>query len=130
MDIVIPIGIYCYFGFDLAGKVAKFSTHQTQSAINAIQYVRNLPKKTFAKRFSQDIFPSSVGIGCKGTENLRDVQENSTFFVIFSLEDAQYPNDIHLIPHDVCVIGDPVAIDIDKEEGERRTRRAHRGYSR
>ena len=35
----------------------------------------NLPKeRTFAKRFSQDIFPSSVGFGCKGTTKFADVQ--------------------------------------------------------
>ena len=41
------------------------------------------PERTFAKRFSQDIFPSSVGFGDKGTENLRDVQEKVHFGVIF-----------------------------------------------
>ena len=35
----------------------------------------NLPKeRTFAKRFSQDIFPSSVGFECKGTIKFADVQ--------------------------------------------------------
>ena len=75
MDIVIPIGIHCYFDFDSVWKVAKFSICQTQSAINAIQYVRNLPlERPFAKRFSQDIFPPSVGFGCKGTTKFADVQ--------------------------------------------------------
>ena len=32
------------------------------------------PKRTFAKHFSQDIFPSSVGIGCKGSEKFASVQ--------------------------------------------------------
>ena len=32
------------------------------------------PERTFAKRFSQDIFPSSVGFGCKGTTKFADVQ--------------------------------------------------------
>ena len=32
------------------------------------------PERTIAKRFSQDIFPSSVGIGGKGTEKFADVQ--------------------------------------------------------
>ena len=32
------------------------------------------PRKTFAKRFSQDIFPSSVGIGDKGSEKFAIVQ--------------------------------------------------------
>ena len=31
-------------------------------------------ERTFAKRFSQDIFPSSVGFGCKGTEKFASVQ--------------------------------------------------------
>ena len=41
------------------------------------------PRKTFAKRFSQDIFPSSVGIGCKGTTIFADMQEKSHFGAIF-----------------------------------------------
>ena len=44
------------------------------------------PRKTFAKHFSQDIFPSSVGFGGKGTENLRDVQEKSHQNAIFMVE--------------------------------------------
>ena len=32
------------------------------------------PERTFAKHFSQDIFPSSVGIGCKGSEKFASVQ--------------------------------------------------------
>ena len=32
------------------------------------------PERTIAKRFSRDIFPSSVGIGCKGSEKFADVQ--------------------------------------------------------
>ena len=35
----------------------------------------NLPKeRTFTKRFSQDIFPSSVGFGCKGSEKFAFLQ--------------------------------------------------------
>ena len=35
----------------------------------------NLPKeRTFAKRFSQDIFPSSVGFECKGTTKFAFLQ--------------------------------------------------------
>ena len=41
------------------------------------------PRKTFAKRFSQDIFPSSVGIGDKGTTKFADMQEKSHFGAIF-----------------------------------------------
>ena len=41
------------------------------------------PRRNLAKRFSQDIFPSSVGIGCKGTIKFADVQEKSHFGVIF-----------------------------------------------
>ena len=45
----------------------------------------NLPKeRTFAKRFSQDIFPSSVGIGDKVTNLFLHKQENmyeNVFFV-------------------------------------------------
>ena len=32
------------------------------------------PERTNAKRFSQDIFPPSVGFGCKGTTKFADVQ--------------------------------------------------------
>ena len=31
-------------------------------------------ERTFAKRFSQDIFPSSVGFECKGTTKFADLQ--------------------------------------------------------
>ena len=31
-------------------------------------------ERPIAKRFSQDIFPSSVGFGCKGTTKFADVQ--------------------------------------------------------
>ena len=41
------------------------------------------PRKTFAKRFSQDKFPSSVGIGDKGTTKFADMQEKSHFGAIF-----------------------------------------------
>ena len=75
MDIVIPIGIYCYFGFIKYSESCEVSNNKTQSAINAIQYVRNLPlERPFAKRFSQDIFPSSVGFGDKGSEKFASVQ--------------------------------------------------------
>ena len=36
MDIVIPIGIYCYFGFVLLVESCEVSVSKTQSAINAI----------------------------------------------------------------------------------------------
>ena len=56
-----------------------------KASINAIQYVRNLPKeRTIAKRFSQDISPSSVGFECKGTIKFADVQENGDFFSRFA----------------------------------------------
>ena len=45
MDIIIPIGIYCYFGFIKYSESCEVSNNKTQSAINAVQYVRNLPKK-------------------------------------------------------------------------------------
>ncbi len=40
-------------------------------------------KKPLRNAFRRTYFPSSVGIGCKGTENLRDVQEKLHFLVIF-----------------------------------------------
>ena len=64
-------------------KLRSFPYTKCKASINAIQYVRNLPKKTIAKRFSQDIFPSSVGIGCKGTTKFADVQEKSHQNAIF-----------------------------------------------
>ena len=47
------------------------------------------PERTFAKRFSQDIFPSSVGIGDKGTTKFADVQEKKRKNRFFSLMDAR-----------------------------------------
>ena len=83
MDIIIPIGIYCYFGFDLIEKLRSSRVTKRKASINATQYVRNLPKeRTFAKHFSQDIFPSSVGIDCKGTKKNVYVQEKFTFIAI------------------------------------------------
>ena len=65
-------------------KLRSFLVVKRKASINAIQYVRNLPKeRPFAKRFSQDIFPSSVGFGCKGSEKFADVQEKSHQNAIF-----------------------------------------------
>ena len=75
MDIVIPIGIYCYFGFDLIEKLRSFRVTKHKASINAILICpKPTPKRTIAKHFSQDIFPSSVGIGCKGSEKFASVQ--------------------------------------------------------
>ena len=41
------------------------------------------PERTIAKRLSQDIFPSSVGIGGKGSEKFASVQEKSHLSAIF-----------------------------------------------
>ena len=50
-------------------KLRSFLFVKRKASINAIQYVRNLPKeRTIAKRFSQDISPSSVNFDCKGTK--------------------------------------------------------------
>ena len=77
MDIIIPIGIYCYFGFDLIEKLRSFRVTKRKASINATQYVRNLPKeRTFAKHFSQDIFPLAQVCDCKGTKKNVYVQEN------------------------------------------------------
>ena len=43
MDTIIPIGIYCYFGFDLVEKLRSFQVVKRKASINAIQYVINLP---------------------------------------------------------------------------------------
>ena len=44
MDIFIPIGIHCYFDFDLnVEKLLSFLIVKRKASINAIQYVRNLP---------------------------------------------------------------------------------------
>ena len=75
MDIVIPIGIYCYFGLIRIEKLRSFLLINAKRNKRYIKYVKNLPKeRTFAKRFSQDIFPPSVGFGCKGTIKCADVQ--------------------------------------------------------
>ena len=39
MDIVIPIGIYCYFGFDLIEKLRSFRFVKHKASINAISYL-------------------------------------------------------------------------------------------
>ena len=36
MDIIIPIGIYCYFGFDLVEKLLSFRFVKRKASINAI----------------------------------------------------------------------------------------------
>ena len=36
MDIIIPIGIYCYFGFDLIEKLRSFLVVKRKASINAI----------------------------------------------------------------------------------------------
>ena len=36
MDIIIPIGIYCYFGFDLVEKLRSFLLVKRKASINAI----------------------------------------------------------------------------------------------
>ena len=75
MDIVIPIGIYCYFGFIKYSEICEVSNNKTQSAINAIKICQKpTQERTFAKRFSQDISPSSVGFDCKGTEKFAHLQ--------------------------------------------------------
>ena len=51
------------------------------------------PKRTFAKRFSQDIFPSSVGIGDKDTTLFWHKQENmyeNVFFVYWIAVQPQW----------------------------------------
>ena len=40
-------------------------------------------ERPIAERFSQDIFPSGVGFGCKGSEKFAGVQEKSHFLVFF-----------------------------------------------
>jgi len=57
------------------------SRHKVAQTI--ISICQKPPKKTFAKRFSQDIFPSSVGIVGKGTTIFADMQEKSHFGAIF-----------------------------------------------
>ena len=45
---------------------------------------KNLPlERSIAKHFSQDIFLSSVGIGCRDSEKFAGVQEKSHFSAIF-----------------------------------------------
>ena len=41
---------------------------------------KSTQERAIAKRFSQDIFPSSVGFGCKGTKNIVHTQ------VLFNFE--------------------------------------------
>ena len=59
--IVIPIGIYCYFGFELIfEKLRSFRIAKHKASINANQYVR---KSTLY----EETYPSSVDFRCKGT---------------------------------------------------------------
>ena len=82
MDIVIPIGIYCYFGFIKYSESCEVSNNKTQS-VNKRYLICQKPtqERPIAKRFSQDIFPSSVGIGCKGTKKNAYAQVLCDFFV-------------------------------------------------
>ena len=58
MDIIIPIGIYCYFGFDLVEKLRSFLLVKRKASINAISICQKPTQESpFAKRFSQDILP-------------------------------------------------------------------------
>ena len=74
MDTIIPIGIYRYFDLTVFLKVAKFLLVKTKRNKRYLICPKPTLGKTFAKRFSQDIFPSSVGIDCKGTTKFADVQ--------------------------------------------------------
>ncbi len=77
MDTIIPIGIYCYFEIDLLFESCEVSVSQYQS-VNKRYLICQKPtqERTFAKRFSQDIFLSNVGIDCKG----------NTFFAYMQIE--------------------------------------------
>ena len=55
-------------------KVAKFRVSNAKRNKRYLNMSETYPKKTFAKLFSQDMFPSSVGIGCKGTTKFADMQ--------------------------------------------------------
>ena len=58
MDIIIPIGIYCYFEIDLLFEICEVSVSQSQS-VNKRYSICQKPtqERPFAKRFSQDILP-------------------------------------------------------------------------
>ena len=83
MYTIIPIGIYRNFDLTVFLKVAKFLLVKTKRNKRYLICPKPTLGKTFAKRFSQDIFPSSVGIDCKGTELFWIEQENSDFLVNF-----------------------------------------------
>ena len=75
MDIVIPIGIHCYFDFDcFKEKLRSFRFVKRKASINAIQYVRNLARKIHCETLFTGHTPSSVGIGGKGSEKFASVQ--------------------------------------------------------
>ena len=57
MDIFIPIGIYCYFGFDLVEKLRSFQAAKHKASINAINMSDAYPRRTIAKHLSQGIYP-------------------------------------------------------------------------
>ena len=83
MDIVIPIGIYCYFGLDLIEKLRSFRVTKRKASrkfhhtckiealsINAILICQ---KPTQRKNRCETLFaghtPSIVGFDCKITKN-------------------------------------------------------------
>ena len=78
------------------------------------------PRKTFAKRFSQDIFPSSVGIGCKGTTKFADVQEKSHQNAIFMVESVRAPHKV------TNFVGDPACVWCKGGKNTRRINAEHR----
>ena len=65
-------------------KLRSFLFVKRKASINAIQYVRNLPiERTIAKRFSQDIFPSSVDSTAKVVNYFELSKKSCFFFVVF-----------------------------------------------
>ena len=60
------------------------------------------PERSIAKRFSQDIFPSSVGFGCKGSEKFAIVQifQLEVYGLKFIVKD--FPNVIRQVPHNTA----------------------------
>ena len=68
-----PKGVYCLLALDRL-KFSRFLVTKTSANKRFYNMSETYPERTIAKRFSQDIFPSSVGIGGKGTEKFADVQ--------------------------------------------------------
>ena len=67
MDIVIPIGIYCYFGFVLLVESCEVSVSKTQSVNKRYLICQKPTQKGTRETLFAGHTPASVGFDCKIT---------------------------------------------------------------